>query len=131
MFRSVDLGSHRLADLPAAVRVWQVGSTRFPALRTSGDVVGNLPATLDVFVGRGAEQAELVELVRRHRLVTITGVGGVGKTRVAVEVGRLVTAELDGGVWFVDLMLARTPTDVLEQIAVSLGVRASAGADDR
>jgi predicted ATPase/class 3 adenylate cyclase len=124
---SVDLGSHRLADLPAAVHVWQVGSTRFPALRTSGDVVGSLPATLDVFVGRGAEKAELVELVRRHRLVTITGVGGVGKTRVAVEVGRLVTAELDGGVWFVDLMLARAPMAVVEQIAMSLGVRAAPG----
>ena len=124
---SVDLGSHRLADLLTAVHIWQVGSTRFPALRTSGDAVGSLPATLDAFVGRGAEQAQLVELVRRHRLVTITGVGGVGKTRVAVEVGRLVTAELDGGVWFVDLMLARPPTDVVEEIAGSLGVRAAPG----
>jgi predicted ATPase len=123
----VDLGSYRLADLPTAVHVWQVGSAQFPALRTSDEVVGSLPAALDVFVGRGAEQGVLVELVRRHRLVTITGAGGVGKTRLAIEVGRLFTAELDGGVWFVDLMLARAPTEVVEQIAVSLGVHAVQG----
>ena len=80
-----------------------------------------------MFVGRGAERTQLVEMVRRHRLVTITGAGGVGKTRVAIEVGRSLTADVEDGVWFVDLMAARAPGDVVEQIAVSLGVRVSQG----
>ena len=96
------------------------------AAPASGEV-GSLPTALDVFVGRRAELTQLVEMVRRRRLVTITGAGGVGKTRLAIEVGRLLMADVEGGVWFVDVMVARAPSDVAEQIAVALGVRVSQG----
>jgi len=88
---------------------------------------GNLPAALDRFVGRGWEQAHLIEMVRRHRLVTISGAGGVGKTRLAIEVGRLLQPEVAGAVSFVDVTVARAPGDVVEQLALSLGIRVSQG----
>ena len=100
------------------------------AAPVAGDRVGGLPEMLDVFVGRRAERTQLVEMVRRHRLVTITGAGGVGKTRVAIEVGRFLTADVEDGVWFVDLMAARAPGDVVEQIARRWGF-VSAGAGNR
>ena len=94
----VDLGEHRLRDLSGATRLFQVRAEGlrdvFPPLRTVDAVPGNLPVQATSFVGRDVEVKELIELVRAHRLVTLTGVGGVGKTRLAVQ----VAAELVGGV---------------------------------
>ena len=86
----VDLGEHRLRDLSGATRLFQVRAeglvSAFPPLRTVDAVPGNLAVQSTSFVGRDAEVAELAGLVRAHRLVTLTGVGGVGKTRLAVHV---------------------------------------------
>ncbi len=117
-----------LRKLDATNRVDLVDRARLLTAPPGDDVeVGSLPTPLDAFVGRGAELTQLVEMVRRHRLVTITGAGGVGKTRLAIEAGRLLRGDVEGGVWFVDLMVARAPADVVEQIALSLGVRVSQG----
>jgi class 3 adenylate cyclase len=88
----VDLGEHRLRDLDRPMRVFQLGGGGFPPLASLDAIPGNLPGQATSFIGREAEVAELVGLVGAHRLVTLTGVGGVGKTRLAVQ----VAAELVG-----------------------------------
>src|SRR6201997_1802614 len=85
-----DLGPRRLRDLPTPVQVFQVQAeglaTDFPPLRVLDTTRGNLRAATTSFIGRESEVAELQAAVKAHRLVTLTGVGGVGKTRLAVEV---------------------------------------------
>ena len=87
---------------------------------------GNLPASSTSFVGREAELAQVVELVREHRLVTLTGPPGVGKSRLALEVARALASELRGGAWHVGLANAASAADVVRLVAQSLDVR---GAD--
>jgi class 3 adenylate cyclase len=83
----LDLGEHRLRDLSGAEHLFQVQAeglvTEFPALRTVDATPGNLPVQSTSFVGRDVEVNQFSKLVRAHRLVTLTGVGGVGKTRLA------------------------------------------------
>src|SRR5271170_2824112 len=97
----VDLGPRRLRDLPTTVGVFQVRvaglQADFPALRALDASPGNLRAATTSFIGRESQVAELHAAVKAHRLVTLTGVGGVGKTRLALEVaGRLVDEFPDG-----------------------------------
>jgi predicted ATPase/DNA-binding SARP family transcriptional activator len=87
---------------------------------------GNLPASSTSFVGREAELAQVIELVREHRLVTLTGPPGVGKSRLALEVARALESELRGGAWHVGLANAAGAADVVRLVAQSLDVR---GAD--
>src|SRR4051794_33288478 len=86
----LDLGEHRLRDLSELERLYQVLgeglSAEFPALRTADVVAGDLPVPLSGLVGRATDVKELVELVGTRRLVTLVGVGGVGKTRLAIQV---------------------------------------------
>jgi predicted ATPase/DNA-binding SARP family transcriptional activator len=84
-----------------------------------------LPAAVSSFVGRAAEVVEVGERIAGNRLVTLTGPGGIGKTRLALEVGR--AAEFPGGVWLVDLVPADRPVGVLAAVAAALGVRAEPG----
>jgi predicted ATPase/DNA-binding SARP family transcriptional activator len=84
---------------------------------------GNLPAQLTSFVGRRNEIAEIRELVRAGRLVTLTGVGGVGKSRVAVEVAAGCAPEFSGGAWLVELAALTQPGLVVHAVAAALGVR--------
>jgi hypothetical protein len=81
-----DLGEHRLRDLSRAERVFQVGGGECAALRSLDSLPTNLWAQLSSFVGRGAELVEVAAASRESRLVTLTGVGGVGKTRLALQV---------------------------------------------
>ena len=75
----------------------------FPPLKTVNVVPGNLPTQATSFVGRTEEISTLIELVRAHRLVTLTGVGGVGKTRLAIQVAAELVPEFPDGVWLVEL----------------------------
>ena len=97
-----DLGEHRLRDLSGAEHIFQVRAvglrTGFPPLRTIDAVPGNLAVQATSFVGRNVEVKELTELVRAHRLVTLTGVGGVGKTRLAVQIAAELVTEFPDGV---------------------------------
>ena len=101
----VDLGEHRLRDLSGAEHIFEVKAdglrAGFPALRTIDAVPGNLPVQATSFVGRDVEVKELTELIGAHRLVTLTGVGGVGKTRLAVQVAAELVTEFPDGVWLV------------------------------
>jgi predicted ATPase/DNA-binding SARP family transcriptional activator len=86
-----------------------------------------LPAPLSSFVGRGTERQEVVVLLGAGRLVTLTGPGGSGKTRLAVEVAREVTDRFPAGAWLVDLAPLSTSALVVEAVAEALGVRVEPG----
>jgi len=123
----VDLGEYRLRDVSAPQRVFQVGPGAFPALRALEELPGNLRAPPTSFVGRAAELAEVVALVRAHRLVTLTGVGGVGKTRLALEAALVTAGEFPDGVWVVELGPVDDPAEVPDAAATTLGLMEQRG----
>jgi predicted ATPase/class 3 adenylate cyclase/DNA-binding CsgD family transcriptional regulator len=103
-----DLGTHRLRDLPRPERVVQLCHpdlrNEFPPLRTANSVgAQRLPTHLTSFVGRAADLREIPRILEGHRLVTLTGAGGVGKTRLAVQIASRMASGFGDGVWFVDL----------------------------
>jgi predicted ATPase len=116
-----DLGQHRLKDLAEPERIYQLGDTEFPPLKSLNQ--SNLPVQPTPLVGREGELAEVLELVRTHRLVTLTGAGGSGKTRLALQAAAELVDEFRDGVWFVALASLRDPQLVLPSIAQTLGVR--------
>ena len=119
-----DLGDHRLKDV-GSLRLWQVVAPgiadRFPPL-ASLEVPTNLPADATDFIGRDREVGEIRDLVRSSRLVTLTGPGGTGKTRLSLRVAREVTPEFPHGVFFVPLEPIRDPTLVPATIAHALSL---------
>jgi predicted ATPase/class 3 adenylate cyclase len=125
-----DLGSHRLRDLAHAERVYQAEAAdlpaAFPALRSIGGLPNNLPAQLTSFVGREREEAEIAALLRQHRLVTLVGSGGAGKTRCAIHAGAEQLENFSDGVWLVELAPTSDATLVPAIVARALGVRESA-----
>ena len=103
-----DLGTHSLRDLPRPERVIQLChpdlANEFPPLRTSKAIGSQqLPMQLTSFVGRDEQLTQVRELLSQNRLVTLTGAGGVGKTRLAVQVAGQFSGDLSDGVWYVDL----------------------------
>jgi predicted ATPase len=122
-----DLGEHRLRDLDRPMHVFQVGAGSFPALRSLDRLPGNLPEQVTSFVGRQREVAELVGVVGAHRLVTLTGAGGVGKTRLALQVGAELAGAFDDGVWLVELAPVGDPGAVADAVATALRVTPQAG----
>ena len=122
----VDAGKHRLRDLSGVDRLFQVRAdglrVEFPRLITVDAVPGNLPVPATSFVGRQVEVKEVAELVRANRLVTLTGVGGVGKTRLAVQVAAELVAEFPEGVWLVELAPIGDPEAVPDAVATALGI---------
>jgi predicted ATPase/class 3 adenylate cyclase len=122
----IDLGPRRLRDLPTAVGVFQVRAAGlqadFPALRALDVSPGNLRPATTSFIGRESEVAELQAAVKAHRLMTLTGVGGVGKTRLAVEVAARLADEFPDGVWFFDLAAVADPAAVPDAVAAVLGI---------
>jgi predicted ATPase len=127
----VDLGPRRLRDLPTPVGVFQVQAdglrTEFPALRGLDASPGNLRAATTSFIGRESEVAELQAVVKAHRLVTLTGVGGVGKTRLAVEVAARLADEFPDGVWFFELAAVTDPAATPDAVAAVLGITQQPG----
>lgn len=121
-----ELGSHRLRDLAQPERVFQLIAPElpdvFPALRSLDGVANNLPSQLTSFVGRDAELLEIKSLVERHRLVTLVGAGGAGKTRCAVQVGAELLDGSGDGVWLAELAAVSDASLVPEVIAHALGV---------
>ncbi len=102
-----DLGKVRLRGFAVPEQVYQLLHpslrSEFPALRSLEDTPNNLPRQATSFVGREAERAEVLHLLAKHRLVTLTGPGGVGKTRVSLEVAGELLSAYPEGIWFVDL----------------------------
>src|SRR5207237_7362539 len=94
----------------------------FPVLRSVDALTGNLPQHLSSVVGREVLVDDVAELVRGNRLVTLTGVGGVGKTRLALEAGAEVAGEFPDGVWLIELAAVSDPNAVPATIATALGI---------
>jgi predicted ATPase/class 3 adenylate cyclase/DNA-binding CsgD family transcriptional regulator len=122
-----ELGSYPLRDLPRPERVVQLChpdlNNEFPPLRVRTAVPShNLPTQLTSFVGRQAEMTELRQLVAGNRLVTLTGAGGAGKTRLAIEVTAQLTTEFGDGVWYVDLAPITNPVVAPVCVARTLGL---------
>jgi predicted ATPase/class 3 adenylate cyclase len=122
----VDLGPRRLRDLSTAVGVFQVRAAGlqadFPPLRALDTSPGNLRAAPTSFIGRESEVAELLAAVKAHRLVTLTGVGGVGKTRLALELAARLVDEFPDGVWLFELAAVTDPAAVPDAVAAVLGI---------
>jgi predicted ATPase len=127
----VDLGPRRLRDLPTPVGVFQVRApgllTDFPPLRAVDASPGNLRPTPTSFIGRESELDEVQAAVKAHRLVTLTGVGGVGKTRLALEVAARLVDEFPDGVWFFELATVTDPAAVPDAVAAVLGITQQPG----
>jgi predicted ATPase/class 3 adenylate cyclase len=123
------LGEHRLRDLRESERVFQVVGEGlpddFPALRSLTNLIGNLPAELTTFVGRASDVAEIRRLVleERVRLLTLTGPGGTGKSRLALHALAGLEPQFADGVWLVDLAPVIHADQIIRSIADVLGVR--------
>jgi len=122
---ALDLGRHRLKDV-GEFRLLQLRAPgvqqSFPAPRTLSALPNNLPAPVDSFIGRQMEVAEIAEAVRTDRLVTLTGPGGSGKTRLALEVAASLVPTFADGVWFVALATINDGTRLFETVSQVLGV---------
>lgn len=118
-----DLGDHRLKDLSAPERVYQLGTVEFPPLRSLHQT--NLPIPPTPFLGRERELAEVVALLAREdvRVITLTGPGGTGKTRLAMQAAAELSSRYAHGVWWVPLAAVRQPELVLETAARALGAK--------
>jgi predicted ATPase/class 3 adenylate cyclase/Tfp pilus assembly protein PilF len=129
----IDLGEHGLKDFPDPIRLYQLAhpelTASFPELRTS-DVHGhNLPAPVTSFVGRTPDLAALrARLSGDARLITVTGAGGIGKTRLALEAAWSVLRRFRGGAWFVDFSSVTDPAGIVDVIASTLDVSDRDGA---
>ena len=122
-----DLGTHALRDLPRPERVMQLCHpdvvNEFPPLRVAKTVASRrLPVQLTSFVGRDAELTQLQELLAQNRLVTLSGAGGAGKTRLAIQLAAQLTGEFGNGVWYVDLAPITDPDLVPVTTARALGL---------
>jgi len=125
-------GEHRLKDLRPEP-LWDVVvaglGADFPPIRSLDARPNNLPVQLTSFVGRERELAEALELLGRNRLVTLTGPGGTGKTRLALHVAANAAERFPDGVWFVPLDAVMDPSNVLPAVASVLRLRERPGVD--
>lgn len=133
--RWLDLGQHRLKDLRDPIALLQLSDTglrdEFPPLRASVNERNNLPAQPTGLVGRRDEVAAVGRLLDRSALVTITGTGGVGKSRIALAVAAARVEQFRHGVWFVELARASSPDSVEPEVLAALGLTSTAPAPDQ
>jgi predicted ATPase/class 3 adenylate cyclase len=126
-----DLGTVRLRDLASPEHVYQLVHPRlradFPALRSLEATPNNLPQQLSTFIGRERELAEARKLLQDARLLTLTGPGGIGKTRLSLQLGADVLEDYPDGVWFVELAAIADARLVPQAVASVLGVKEYAG----
>jgi predicted ATPase/class 3 adenylate cyclase len=117
-----DLGEHRLKDFDEPMSIYQLGDERFPPLKTISNT--NLPRPASSFVGRDKEVAEVAARVRGGaRLLTLTGPGGSGKTRLAIEAAASLLPDFKAGVFWVGLAPLRDPALVTETIGQTIGAK--------
>ncbi len=123
-----DLGAHRLKDLAEPERIYQLGDGDFPPLKTINN--SNLPLPAEPLVGRKKELADILRLLRDSaRLVTVTGPGGMGKTRFALEAASELIETFRDGVWWIGLAPIRDARLVLPTIANALGLQGDPAAE--
>ena len=126
-----DLGEHRLRDLSEPLRVFEVRHralpAEFPPLRSLDAFPGNLPVQISSFIGRQVELDRVRRALQSARQVTLTGVGGVGKTRLALQVAAEVLPQFKDGAWLVELGAVRDPEGVQDAFAAVFGVTSRSG----
>ena len=126
-----DLGEHHLKGLENPEHIFQLIASdlpaAFPPINTSDKIRNNLPLSLTSFIGRDKDIHELENLLKRSRLLTITGPGGAGKTRLAIQVANNVQGSYPDGVWFIDLAPLSKTTSLSRQVMSVLGIREEAG----
>lgn len=126
-----DLGHHRLKDLEEPQRLFELAAPDlpgdFPPLRSLDAFAHNLPVQRSVFVGRTDQIAQVRALLGDHRLVTLTGIGGCGKTRLALQIGAEELEHHPGGVFFVDLAPVLDPDDAAPTVADAVGLQFGGG----
>ena len=122
-----DLGEHRLKDLSRPEQVYQLLApdlvTEFPPLRSLDALPNNLPAALSSFIGRETEVAEITALLAGGRLVTLTGSGGVGKTRASLQVAANLLDGSGDGVWLIELAPLSSVDYIPSTVALALGFK--------
>ncbi len=122
-----DLGQHRLRDLERAEHLFQLLASgldvEFPPLRSAAAGTSKLPAQITSFVGREREKEQLLELLGSSRLVTLTGPGGTGKTRLSLQAAAASLDDFPDGVFFVPLATILDPDLLVPTVAAVLGVR--------
>ena len=127
----VDLGEHRLKDLARPERIWQLRieglPAEFPALKSLDIVPNNLPVQMTSFVGRERELAEGLRLLEANRLLTLTGPGGTGKTRLSLQIAAEASDHFKHGVFFVPLAPITDPELVATTVLEALSVQDSTG----
>ena len=126
-----DLGEHRLKDLARAERVYQLVAPGLamdlPPLRSLDVPLNNLPPQLTSFLGRDREVVEVAALLERHPLVTLIGTGGIGKTRISLQVAANLFAGSRDGVWFIELAPLRSGDYIAATVARVLGLKLASG----
>ncbi len=122
-----ELGTYRLRDVAEPMALFQVGDGDFPPLRADDPWKSNLPARPTRLLGRETDVVKVRRLLATERLVTLTAVGGSGKTRLALAVGEVELAHRSGGVWFVDLTAVASDPEVPEAVAGALGLTLRVG----
>src|SRR6201993_3429232 len=127
----LDLGPRRLRDVPTPVGVFQVRAaglrTEFPPLRALDTTPGNLRPATTSLIGRESEVTEIEAAVKAHRLVTLLGVGGGGKARLALEVAGRLGDEFPDGVWLFELAAVADPAAVPDAVAAVLNITQQPG----
>jgi predicted ATPase len=122
----MDLGEHRLKDLDEPVWLYQLGSEEFPPLKTIANT--NLPRPASAFVGREEDLRKVISLLQDGaRLLTLSGPGGSGKSRLAVEAGAELVPSFPNGVFWVALAPVRDPAVVIDTIARTVGAKNGLG----
>jgi predicted ATPase/class 3 adenylate cyclase len=128
-----DLGRHRLKDLIQPERVFQLTApglgADFPPLRSLETLPNNLPLQMTPLIGRANEVSEIVERLRMHRLVTVVGAGGVGKTRTTLQVGANLLDGSGDGVWFIELAPLGSGEYVASTVAQAMDLRLGGDGD--
>jgi len=122
-----DMGEHRLKDLRAPLRVYQVNAPdlpqTFPAIKSLDTQPNNLPAQLTSFIGREKEITEIKESLNSARLVTLTGSGGTGKTRLSIKVGTQLLTNFSNGVWMIELAPLSDEAQIIPALAQAFGLQ--------
>jgi predicted ATPase/class 3 adenylate cyclase len=126
-----DMGEHRLKGLLNPEHLWQLAASdlrqEFPPLQSLNAIPNNLPVQLTSFIGREREIAEVKQELMKHRLVTLTGSGGTGKTRLSLQVTAEVLDHFDHGVWFVELAPLVDPDLIPQTILSVMGISEQPG----
>ncbi|MBX9979971.1 MAG: adenylate/guanylate cyclase domain-containing protein, partial [Mycobacterium gordonae] len=127
----VELGPRRLRDIPVPLSLFQVRAaglaTEFPPLRALDTSPGNLRPASTSLIGRDTDVAAIAAAIKTHRVVTLTGVGGVGKTRLAVQVATELDEVFPDGVWLFELATVTDPAAVPDAVASVLGITQQPG----